>query len=125
MGVLDSRGLLPASLSGVTPPSAANSIAVDAYLKQIGQGPSQEHPAFSWEDPIGHAWNIAVIRVLNQKFCTYVVQNGLPKLLQLLDSKSVTPSTTDVAKALDKARDIKKLILEELEHQQSRLHQGL
>ena len=112
-------------LSGVTPPSAANPIAVDAYLKRIGQGPSQEHPAFSWEDPIGHAWNIAVIRILNQKFRTYVVQNGLPKLLQLLGSKSVTPSTTDVAKALDEAGDVKKLISEKLEHQQSKLRQGL
>lgn len=112
-------------LLGATPPSAANQTAVEAYMKRIGQGPSQEHPLFSWENSVAHPWNVAVVCILNQKFRTYVLQNALPKLIQLLGpSGPINPSALDLNKALDEAGDTKKLIAEKLENQQSRLRQA-
>ena len=108
--------------TGAVPPSAVNPLTVVAYMNRVGQGPSQEHPLFSWEDPVSHPWNVAVIRVLGQKFRTYVLESGLSKLIQLLGpSASTNPSLPDLNKVLDETGDIQKIITEKLEYQQAKI----
>jgi hypothetical protein len=111
--------------TGSVPRSAANPSAVTAYLGRVGQGPSPEHPLFSWENSISHAWNVAGIRLLNEKFRAYVVEKGLSKLIQLLGPiPSTSIPATDINKALDEAGDIEKLIREKLEYQQGLLRRA-
>jgi DNA-binding transcriptional MerR regulator len=111
--------------TGAVPQSAANPSAVAAYMGRVGQGPSQELPLFSWEHPVSHSWNVAVIRVLNQKFRTYVTNKGLSRLIQLLGPTASTGvPVADISRALDKAGDVEKLIQEKLEHQQGLLRRA-
>jgi hypothetical protein len=111
--------------TGAMPSSAANQLTVAAYTKRVGQGPSQDHPLFSWEDPISHPWNVVVIRMLTEKFRTYVLENGLSNLIQLLGpSASTNPSLLDLRKVLDKTGDIQKMITEKLESQQAKLRRA-
>ena len=108
--------------TGAAPPSSANPSTVAAFMDRVGRGPSQEHPLFSWEHSVSHAWNVAVIRVLNQKFRTYVTEKGLPKLLRLLGpNMSTSIAASDINRALDGAGDIEILIQEKLEYQQGLL----
>jgi len=111
--------------TGSVPRSGANPSAVAAYLGRVGQGPSPEHPLFSWENSISHAWNVAVIRLLNKKFRTYAVEKGLSKLIQLLGPiSSAGIPNTDINKALDEAGDIETLIRVKLEYQQGLLRRA-
>ena len=111
--------------TGAIPPSTANQSAVAAYTKRVGQGPSQEHPLFRWEDPVSHPWNVVVIRILAEKFQTYVLENGLSKLIQFLGpSASTNLPLLDLKKVLDETGDIQKMITEKLESQQAKLHRA-
>jgi hypothetical protein len=111
--------------TGAVPRSAANTSAVAAYMSRLGQGPSQDHPLFSWEHPVSHAWNVAVIRVLNRKFRTYVTEKGLSKLIQLLGpAASTSIPVTGINRALDEAGDVEKLIRDKLEYQQALLRKA-
>jgi hypothetical protein len=80
---------------------------------------------FSWENSISHPWNVAIIRLLNEKFRTYALEKGLSKLFHLLGP---TPSTsipvTDVNKVLDEVGDVEKLIRDKLEYQQGLLRRA-
>jgi hypothetical protein len=107
-------------------PDGANSVSIKSYANRVGPGPSHDQPLFSWNHSNSHAWNVAVIRILTSKFRAYAVQNGLPKLLQLLNpSHRANTSTIDLEKVLDEVGDVEKLITEKVTYQQNKLRSAI
>jgi hypothetical protein len=109
-------------------PNGPTQLSVESYANRLGAGPSQDRPLFSWEHPISHPWNIAVVRILTAKFRLYAIQNGLPKLLQLLDtSRRANISTMDLDKILDEVGDgdVGQLIVEKVGYQQTRFRSAI
>ena len=102
-------------------PDGPNPLSVESYANRLGKGPSEDRPLFSWSHSVAHPWNIAVIRILTSKFRAYSIQNGLPKLLQLLNPSHRANTSTIDLDALVEFGDVEKLITEKIGYQQSRL----
>ena len=85
----------------------ANITIVDAYMKRLGPGPSDDFPLFAWERPVSHPWNQMVIRILASNFKTYASTTGIAHLVRILGTGA---TIDDYEAGLDRIVDIQMVI---------------
>jgi hypothetical protein len=98
----------------------ANVTIVDAYMKRLGPGPSEDDPRFAWERSVSHPWNQMVIRILASNFKTYASTTGVAHLVRLLGAGKGSAAIEDYEAGLDRIADITAVIGAKLADQQRR-----
>ena len=67
-----------------TMPPSVDAVILEAYCRRLHSGPIVNHMPFSWDSPVDHPWNKAVIQLLatqfknNVKDCRYQKMTSLP-----------------------------------------------
>ena len=51
-----------------TMPPSVDAVILDAYCRRLHSGPNPTHMPFSWDSPVDHPWNRAVIQLLATQF---------------------------------------------------------
>jgi hypothetical protein len=79
-------------------PPAVDPAVLEAYLNGLHPGPNANHMPISWNEPMGHAWNKTVIKLLTAEFkrnvrnCEYQLMLVLP---ENLDKNYIKNAITD------------------------------
>jgi hypothetical protein len=77
----------PEQPSRPTMPPSVDAVILEAYCRRIHPGPNPDHMPFSWDNPVDHPWNQAVVQLLTTQFkknvkdCRYQKMTSLPASL--------------------------------------------